>query len=342
MVDKPFLTIDQQINLLKNRNLIIQNEQEAKRNLLSYGYYEIINGYKDPFLDDNSNNEKFKDGITFEHIFNLFSCDRYLRTWTMSSLEIFESNLRQAVAYTIAEDFSYNQNEYLSRRNYRVGRRQYSRSTGREAYPVDILLNILRRITQSNSQPFKHYREDHHNIPPWIIVKKLNFGNLIWWFRLLKNPQKKKVISILTGIDIVIIKQISGLETGVANLLSLYLSYRNTAAHGGRIYNHFSNEHKLAYNDSIHGLLQISPADYRNGKGQSRFGVLANSLNLFQDKMAYNQLRIGTEVSLKQYLKAYPEYKSYLLNTMELTEDYINFSQTIGQHNSSDPEDVKS
>lgn len=324
MIDKPFLTIDQQIDLLKSRNLLIQNEQETKRSLLSYGYYEIINGYKDPFLKDDDK-ECFKDGITFEHIFNLFNFDRNLRTWTMSSLEMFESNLRQAVSYVVAEDFSYEQDKYLDRRNYRTGRRQYSRSAGEYAYPVDTLLNILRRITRSNSQPFKHYREDHNNIPPWIIVKKLNFGNLIWWFRLLKGPQKKKVISMLTGIDIGIVDQIDGLESGVSNLLSLYLSYRNTAAHGGRIYNHLSERHKLIYNEPIHGLLQVTPSDYRNGKGQSRFGVLANSLNLFQDKLAYNQLRVGTEIYLKQYLKAYPEYKNYLLNTMELNEEFINY-----------------
>ena len=50
MNTKPFLTIDKQIELLEQRGLLFQNKEAAKKDLLSYGYYEIINGYKDCFL----------------------------------------------------------------------------------------------------------------------------------------------------------------------------------------------------------------------------------------------------------------------------------------------------
>lgn len=48
--DKPFKTIKEQIQILKSRNLIFLNEETAKNALSRYGYYEIINGYKDFFL----------------------------------------------------------------------------------------------------------------------------------------------------------------------------------------------------------------------------------------------------------------------------------------------------
>ena len=70
MNDKPFLTINKQIELLEKRGLLFQDKEVAKSNLLSYGYYEIINGYNDCFLDNSLDIEdKFKSGITFEHIF---------------------------------------------------------------------------------------------------------------------------------------------------------------------------------------------------------------------------------------------------------------------------------
>lgn len=50
--DKPFLSIDGQIKKLKNeRHLIINSEENAARLLKRYGYYEIINGYKENFLE---------------------------------------------------------------------------------------------------------------------------------------------------------------------------------------------------------------------------------------------------------------------------------------------------
>ncbi|WP_206424107.1 hypothetical protein [Vaginisenegalia massiliensis] len=47
---KPFKTIDEQIEILTSRKLIIKNEDAAKESLMRFGYYEIINGYKNPFL----------------------------------------------------------------------------------------------------------------------------------------------------------------------------------------------------------------------------------------------------------------------------------------------------
>nr|WP_306808409.1 Abi family protein [Lactobacillus rodentium] len=308
--------------MLEERGLLFQDKELAKKNLLSYGYYEIINGYKDCFLDKSSESvDKFKSGITFEHIFQLFTLDRNLRSEVISAIEVFEANLRQAVAYTVAEQISENQEKYLDRRNYVTGKKQYNRSLHKKAYPIDALLAILTGITHANSEPYRHYREEHNNIPPWIIVKKLNFGNLIWWYRLLKAPQKRSVTSRMTGLDKALLQQLNEFESGYSSLLSLYLDFRNTSAHGGRIYNHFSKRHALPYNPIIHDLLKISPADYRVGKGQSHLGTLINTLQFSQDLTAYNELRNGSKFYIERYLKLYPGEKEFIYSQAELSDD---------------------
>lgn len=40
----------------------------------------------------------------------------------------------------------------------------------------------------------------------------------------------------------------------------------------------------------------------------------------------YNELKIGISVYLGNYLKLYPQDKTYLLNTMELKEEDINLN----------------
>lgn len=71
MEDKPFKTVGQQIDLLnEQRNLNIQNMEAAKNALKRYGYYEIINGYKEPFLVDADNDDTgYLSEANFEHIF---------------------------------------------------------------------------------------------------------------------------------------------------------------------------------------------------------------------------------------------------------------------------------
>lgn len=324
MNDKPFLTINKQIELLEKRGLLFQDKEVAKSNLLSYGYYEIINGYKDCFLDNSLYREdKFKSGITFEHIFQLFTLDRNIRSEVMSALETFEANLRQALAYTVAEQISEEQTKYLDRRNYATGKKQYNKSLHKEIYPIDALLHLLKGITYAKSEPYKHYREEHNNIPPWIIVKKLNFGNLIWWYRLLKAPQKRIVTSRMTGLDVAILEEVKEFEEGYSSLLSLYLDYRNTAAHGGRIYNHFSKKHALPYNPLIHKILEISPGDYRNGKGQSRLGTLINTLQFSRDKTAYNELSVSSRFYIENYLELNPAEREFICTQAELNDKFF-------------------
>ena len=46
-MEKEFKTIDEQIELLQNRNLHIENKNIARKILLKNNYYYLINGYKD-------------------------------------------------------------------------------------------------------------------------------------------------------------------------------------------------------------------------------------------------------------------------------------------------------
>lgn len=318
VVDKPFKTTEQQIAILESRHLLFHDKEIASKNLERYGYYEIINGYKDNFMVDPSDDEKgFKDNVSFDHIYQLFVVDQRLRAATIEALEYFESNLRQAVAYTVSKNISYNQNDYINRRNYKHGPR-FMRPNPCN-YPVDKLMHTLTNITNRNDQPFKHYREDHGNVPPWIIVKRLSFGNLIWWTKLLKNRDKTEVISKIMGLPTEIVQSSNELREIFGDFLSLLLDYRNIAAHGGRIYNHFSRRHMLLYRGNLYAnYFRVTREDYDAGRGQSRLGVLLRGLDLFENKEPYMTLLANIESAIKDYLKLYPQDEQYLLDAMEI------------------------
>ncbi len=72
------------------------------------GYYSIINGYKEPFLepvvtkDDLS--DRYKGGTSFDDIFALFTFDRSLRALTFRNLIKAEATARTAIAYTFRQN----------------------------------------------------------------------------------------------------------------------------------------------------------------------------------------------------------------------------------------------
>ncbi len=66
---KPFKTLNQQISLLKERGMVIHDEETAKNYLLSNNYYNIINGYGKYFP---MSGETYTNGTTFEEISRLY------------------------------------------------------------------------------------------------------------------------------------------------------------------------------------------------------------------------------------------------------------------------------
>ncbi|MED7629698.1 hypothetical protein DB330_01835 [Lacticaseibacillus casei] len=89
MIDKPFKTIDEQLSILHDqRGLSVLNFEAAKKALTRYGYYEIINGYKEPFLNNPHNDDDgFRPEANFEHIFQLFILDKHIRECTLQGIE---------------------------------------------------------------------------------------------------------------------------------------------------------------------------------------------------------------------------------------------------------------
>ena len=71
---KPFLTIQRQIELLEPRG--VKTDDASGSILLREGYYSVVNGYKDPFIDRGATaaagDDRYKEGITLTAIYDLF------------------------------------------------------------------------------------------------------------------------------------------------------------------------------------------------------------------------------------------------------------------------------
>jgi len=113
---KPPLTIAQQIKILKNRGLIIKNEERASRYLSFISFYRL-RAYTYPYQDNNDDQHPFFPKITFDTILNTYLFDRKLRLLVFDSIERIEIAFRTQIVYYYS--IKYGGNWYEKKELYR-------------------------------------------------------------------------------------------------------------------------------------------------------------------------------------------------------------------------------
>lgn len=232
--DKPFLTYEEQMDLMESRNIIIQNRDFTRRALSGLSYYTIINGYKNTFLSQIGS-DNFIEGTKFDDLYTLHMIDTNLNTIILKYILFVERYLKTKLSYIISENYGvYTNIEDLSNCNPKdyLFRGNYSRSAyGRN----NILLRIKETLTSNRINPsVAHYANDKNHIPAWILMTNLTFGLAIKWYSILKNDDKARLCTeFIPESDI----SISDKKEFITIAFSLLREYRNRIAHSNRTFN---------------------------------------------------------------------------------------------------------
>ncbi|GAK09639.1 Abi family protein [Geomicrobium sp. JCM 19038] len=320
VLDKPFINLDKQLEKLESRGLIIPDRNFAKKQLLKTTYYDLINGYKDMFLiQGDDEDDKYIEGTTFEQIYELFHVDRELRNCTLHLLLDIETRFYSSLSYSIAEIYGEQESCYLNKDNFKMG--QIQRHNNR--YERDNLFSKIDKKTKKPKvQPLIYYKKKYGNIPPWILVKDLTFGELVMLYKLSKSNVKTNTIRHIMNEDDI------NDETKEFFLASMKLfnQYRNWAAHGGRIYN-YSPRVSLPYNSQHFEVLNINRAKYNQGQGQSDFSALViGALFFLSDPRDLFEFIIKINNKLNDYQQKQPIQHEKILKELRLPS---NFYQAI-------------
>ena len=215
---KVFRTLDEQIDILKNRGLIVFDEEKAKDILLKENYF-FISGYRHFF---ESSKDKFIKGTTFEELYAMFVFDRRLRNIMFKNILIIENNIKSIISYQMSRKYGYKEKEYLNPKNF-------TNDSLKVRQVHDILDKMKRQIRVNGRQhaATQHYISNYGYIPMWILVKVLSFGIVSELYCILKD-EDKSTISSTYGLD--------------TETLSIYLSilsnFRNLCAHEDILYDH--------------------------------------------------------------------------------------------------------
>lgn len=248
-MEKPFLTIEEQVKLLQSRGIIISGQTSTV--LMREGYYSLINGYKDPFLDKEKTkqecDDRFIDKTSFDDVYSLFDFDRNLRDVTFPYLIRAEATVRTAISYCFSRHHT-GQNDYLSQQNYCTSDEYINycsdiedEDEGKTEYFDELskLIGKLRnRVEHSRASFIVHYREAFNEVPLWVLSNDLTFGTLEHFFNFMRPTEKEEVckfISESTGRlgD----KALGFFSVDEARIgLEALVKFRNICAHDERLY----------------------------------------------------------------------------------------------------------
>ena len=104
-MEKHFKTLDEQLEILRNKGLIIEDEEHTKEILLRENYF-FINGYR--MLLMNSHKDKtFVVGSTFRELYSIFKFDRNIRNILFKNLLIIENQLKSIFVLSLVNIFGF-------------------------------------------------------------------------------------------------------------------------------------------------------------------------------------------------------------------------------------------
>ena len=215
---KVFKTLDEQIEILRAKGLIIDDEEETKGILLRENYF-FISGYRHLFMHREN---KFIMGTTFEELYSMFTFDRNMRNIFFKYILVIENNIKSLISYELSKKYGFKEKDYLNVDNF-------TQNPMKVRQVHDILDKMRRQIRVNGKQHTAtlHYMSNYGYIPLWILVKVLSFGIVSELFTILKD-EDQSAISNFYKVD----------PQTLAIYLNILSNYRNLCAHEEVLYDH--------------------------------------------------------------------------------------------------------
>ena len=238
---KEFKTIDEQVEILKRKGLIIEDEEETKEILLRENYF-FINGYR--LLLMNSYSDKtFVKGSTFKELYALFLFDRSMRNIIFKYLLIIENQLKSITSYQLSKKYGYQEKDYLNPKNFTEDRSKIRR--------VKDLIEKMKRQVRINGTKHNatlHYIKNYGYVPMWVLVKVLSFGIVCELYSVLKKEDQIEIASVFNVST-----------EYLEDFLPILANYRNLCAHEDIMFDHKTE--KVIPDTEYHEKLNIFKMD---------------------------------------------------------------------------------
>ena len=280
MSKKVFKSIDEQLDILKSRGLIINDYNKTKDILLRENYF-FVSGYRHLFME-KFGDKKFIQGTTFEELYAMFTFDRKLRNIMFQYILIIENNVKSIISYQLSKKYGFKEKDYLNPSNFI--------QDSMKVRQVHDVLNKMKRQIRVNGRQHSatmHYLSNYGYIPMWILVKVLSLGLVSELFSILKIEDTAEIASFYNTDP----------ET-ISIYLTILANFRNLCAHEDILYDHRTQ--KEIPDNEFHRRMNIESFEgqYLFGKNDLFAVIIIMKRMLREDEFRDLVYQIGYEIDL--------------------------------------------
>ncbi len=247
-MEKPFRTIDEQIDILRSRGIVIDDIETARKALETISYYRL-SGYSYPFRqydkESRTRSDQFSPNTHLEQILALYRFDERLRTTTFQELSRIEVGLRALIGYTLGTE-----HPYLHLASLRLGPSGFNKENNHETDEYRRWISSYNRNLRRSQEDFiQHYKSEYSGkLPIWVAVHILEWGQLAMLFKMAPIHCQDSIASSL---------ELS--RPQVNSWLENLRIRRNNCAHQGRLFNRTLRQVKLPQDAERLGIKNLSP-----------------------------------------------------------------------------------
>ena len=200
--DKPYLSFDDQLELLISRGMEVTDKATARDYLERIGYYRLsgywyplrkFEQYEDPQSKQTKwrRTDQFKPGSRFQDVVSLYVFDKNLRILLMDAIERLEVAVRVDIGYTLAvrDRFAQKNPSQLSRQFVN----KVNPKTKETSY-VTWLKKHDKLVADSREMFIDHFKRKYSSpLPIWISIELWDFGMLSTFYKGMMVPDQQKV-----------------------------------------------------------------------------------------------------------------------------------------------------
>ena len=287
MKSKTFKTLDEQIDILVNKGLVVDDVEATKSILLRENYF-FLSGYRHLFMDP-IDNKRYLERTTFKELYSMFLFDRQIRNIIFKNILIVENNLKSILAYVMSKNHGFKENNYLNPNNF-------VRDSRKNRQINDLIRKMKRQISVNGKQhtATAHYIINYGYIPLWVVVKVLSFGIVGELYTILQYQDQKEIADVF-GVSI----------KNMVDYLPILANYRNLCAHEDICY--INRTQKAIDDTKYHKLLYIpiNNEEYIYGKNDLFALVIIlktlldpDNFNLFINEIRYELDRLSGKLNV--------------------------------------------
>ena len=238
---KPYKSYSELIAILKERGMVIRDEDRAIRKLSQIGYYRL-SGYwhpcRKPILEQNGDSalnkitnvpereDNFFEGTKFDDIIKLYLFDKKLRLLLLDAIERIEIHIRSVIAHELGkfDHLAYKKTLFIFPKcleNYEQ-KDQQTKNKWRDWSEKN-----EKKINDSKDIYVKWHKNKYKEIPIWVITETWDFGLMSNYYNILGDKYKDMICQRI---------EVPNKKT-LNNWLQEINMLRNKCAHHSRIWN---------------------------------------------------------------------------------------------------------